>query len=52
MEKLEKRARQKGHTRLFLKTIQSWSDAVGFYLSRGYTVTAWEGEKITMSKNL
>lgn len=36
IEALEERARVRGYSKIMLKTIHHWSDAVGFYSAKGY----------------
>lgn len=50
--RLEQIAAQRGYTSIMLKTKRHWSDAVGFYESRGYAIRSTEGDSVTMSKEL
>jgi len=52
IDALEERAKSKGYSKIMLKTIYRWSDAVGFYTARGYSKANLEGESVTMFKAL
>ncbi|SFM18520.1 Acetyltransferase (GNAT) family protein [Paenibacillus sp. 1_12] len=49
---LETIAEERGYTKIILKTLYHWDDAVGFYISKGYTKGDLNGESITMVKTL
>ncbi|QHT64113.1 GNAT family N-acetyltransferase [Paenibacillus lycopersici] len=52
IDALEEIASARGYTKIMLKTMHHWSDAVGFYISRGYTEDELEGHSIRMIKSL
>ena len=52
IDALEEMAKVRGYSKIMLKTLQHWSDAVGFYTAKGYVKDKIEGESITMIKTL
>ncbi|WP_158289459.1 GNAT family N-acetyltransferase [Paenibacillus flagellatus] len=52
IDALERKAKERGYTSVMLKTIHDWSDAVGFYESKGYAVVGREGRSVKMAKRL